>query len=412
MACLTSRIGTGRRVATDVHIAVRVHRDPSIQIPVHTVGHQAIGVAQNDVGTRGRGRHIVGGFAAVADAFGSQRELHRADPAEKERPAGRIQSLCLVLTRDRPRAADVPPFAEKLRQVGIIRTLTQSLLRELHVLRFDRKRSWPPAGVKPDAPPLTSDRHIRQVKRLTHGSPGPQSWKALRYVAGRECDGKRQVAQYGFRRTQRLHGDAARERSLAIDAFEVVGPCVDAVVVEPTDLVAEHAAVEDAAVDHHALVPPGGEEDGRARAVHEVQVRRARSLVHAERQLELAALHLHEIELLVVDVDVPPGVLVVDEIVLNLVVEEIEQFAVDANTIARQVDVRAVIVARNGRVGVPEVRLHSGSKIDAGTPAKPEGRAIVPPEAPVAPLLRAFLWLLLRRAGGLDGLLRDGRPCE
>ena len=69
-------------------------------------------------------------------------------------------------------------------------------------------------------------------------------------------------------------------------------------------------------------------------------------------------------------------------------------------------------MARNGRVGVPEVGLHSGSKIDAGTPAKPEGRAIVPPEAPVAPLLRAFLWLFLRRAGGLGGLLRDGRPCE
>ena len=91
-------------------------------------------------------------------------------------------------------------------------------------------------------------------------------------------------------------------------------------------------------MDHHAQVASGRQKRRNARTVDEVQLRRARVLVEAERHLELADEHLGEVVLLVVQVDVAPGVAVDPELCFDLVVEEVEDLPVDAEAPARDVN--------------------------------------------------------------------------
>ncbi len=95
-------------------------------------------------------------------------------------------------------------------------------------------------------------------------------------------------------------------------------------------------------MNHGAPIASGRKKIGDARTVDEVQIRRARVLVEAERHLELAGLDLREAVLLVVHVDVAPGIPVVANLALNLIVEEVEDFAVDADATSSDIDSRAV----------------------------------------------------------------------
>ena len=91
-------------------------------------------------------------------------------------------------------------------------------------------------------------------------------------------------------------------------------------------------------MDHHADVASGREQGRDARAMDEIQLRGARVLVEAERHLELADEHLGDVELLVVQVDVAPGVAVGPELGFDLVVEKVEDLALDADAPTRDVN--------------------------------------------------------------------------
>ena len=91
-------------------------------------------------------------------------------------------------------------------------------------------------------------------------------------------------------------------------------------------------------MDHHAQIASGRQQGRNARTVDEVQLGGARVLVEAERHLELADEHLGEVVLLVVQVDVAPGVALDAKLGFDLVVEKVENLAVDAEAAARDVN--------------------------------------------------------------------------
>ena len=202
----------------------------------------------------------------------------------------------------------------------------------------------------------------------------------------------------------------------------VVGPRVAAVLAEHAKLVAQQAATKRATVNHQARVAAGGQESGNAGPIHEVQFRGARILVEAERELEFAALHLSEAELLVVHIDVAPGIVLVPHLTLDLIVGDVENLAVDPDTPARQISERAATdlasVLKLNR-GILKVLLEAQTEIDARARAQTKGRTVGPAEAPVVfdrlrfRLLAFFLAFLLARGDTplptlVGGLLRLG----
>ena len=111
-------------------------------------------------------------------------------------------------------------------------------------------------------------------------------------------------------------------------------------MIEDAQFIADHS-IQHPAVNHHATIPARREHTRGERSVDEVKVRRARVLVQAERQLELAAPHLHEVELLVVGVDVSPGVLPF-EFPIDLECQHASDLAFDPDPPAREVRFRIV----------------------------------------------------------------------
>ena len=97
-----------------------------------------------------------------------------------------------------------------------------------------------------------------------------------------------------------------------------------------------------------ADIAAGRQVGRRERSIREVEIRRARVLFEAERQLELAAHDLHGVELLVVHVDVAPGIVLL-QLPLDLEPEEADDHALDADALARQIE-RPVFVIRERRV--------------------------------------------------------------
>ena len=142
---------------------------------------------------------------------------------------------------------------------------------------------------------------------------------------------------------------------------------------------------------HYADVAARREEGGDSRAVDEVQVCRTGVLVEAERYLELAGHHLRKPVLLVIQIDVAPGISVGRELSLDLVVEDVEDLALDADAPASDIGIEVVVVVDigvvvqgQGRVRVPDLALKSHAEIDASSLAEVKRRATVPAEAPIA----------------------------
>ena len=163
-------------------------------------------------------------------------------------------------------------------------------------------------------------------------------------------------------------------------------------------------------MDHRALVPARRQQRGNAGAIDKIEVGRAGVLVHAERQLELSDLHFGEAVLLVVHVDVAPRIVVVAELTFDLVVEDVQNLAVDADALAGDVGRRHahVVAVDEFDVGALQIALQANAEVDARALAKMQGRAVVPAEPPVtialltlsldlrALAIRAFLLGLLR----------------
>ena len=136
---------------------------------------------------------------------------------------------------------------------------------------------------------------------------------------------------------------AGDRRAAALDLLRLR---VVAVVLEDAAGVLE-AVLPDAAVELDADVAPGREVVGAERAIDEIVVRHAGELVEAERDLELADLHLRVLDVGQVDVDVlPPRLrrdagldvflrqLLLGELVLDLVLDVLGEVALDAETVA------------------------------------------------------------------------------
>ena len=114
--------------------------------------------------------------------------------------------------------------------------------------------------------------------------------------------------------------------------------------------------------------------------------------------------------MLVVHVHVAPRIVVIAELTFDLVVEDVQNLAVDTDALARDVGRRHthVVAVIKFDVGALQIALQADAKVDARALAKVQGRAVVPAKPPVAIALLALsldLWTLGVRAF-LLGLLR------
>jgi hypothetical protein len=104
--------------------------------------------------------------------------------------------------------------------------------------------------------------------------------------------------------------------------------------------------VDDAPVHHPADVAARCQDVGRERPVDEVEIRRTRVLVQAERHLELAVLKLRLLELLVVQKHVAPGIFVVADLALDLKVGVVADLSLDADPPPCEIERSVCIVAQ------------------------------------------------------------------
>ena len=149
----TALVRKGDRVAHEV----RLDLDPPVRVPVHAERVDAVAVAEDDLGSRGVGRQDV--VRSIRNEC-----ARRARPARSRRtPPWKIgrRGVSRPSAFFSPVSAHVPltyhPAATERRQIGVVDALAQTLVGQPDVLRFDRKRSGPPARLEPDPPTLTVD---------------------------------------------------------------------------------------------------------------------------------------------------------------------------------------------------------------------------------------------------------------
>ena len=108
------------------------------------------------------------------------------------------------------------------------------------------------------------------------------------------------------------------------------------------------------------------------RSIDEVEVRRARVLVEAERQLEDAGAYLHRLELAIVEIHVAPFARA--DLVLNLVID-VTYPPLDPDAAAGDVE-PSVLIAPDRSLRRPDVPLEPGLEVDAQPVARCDGRLL------------------------------------